>query len=120
MAKIYRPHVPEQDLLLPPSLRERLPENHLAFFVCDLIDQLDLSAITSAYEDEERGYPPPHPAMLTKVSVYGYLRRGLFVAEDRAAVGRRCGVHLHCRAARQSRGKPQQTLGHVRSHGAAP
>src|SRR3990170_1796087 len=72
MAKTYRPYVPEQDLLLPPSLREWLPEDHLAFFVSDLIDQLDLSAITRGYEDEERGYPPYHPVMLTKVLVYAY------------------------------------------------
>jgi transposase len=72
MAKTYRPYVPEQDLLLPPSLREWLPEDHLAFFVSDLIDQLDLSAITSVYENEERGYPPYHPVMLTKVMVYAY------------------------------------------------
>jgi len=72
MAKTYRPYVPEQDLLLPPSLREWLPEGHLAFFVSDLIDQLDLSAITATYEDEERGYPPYHPVMLTKVLVYAY------------------------------------------------
>jgi transposase len=72
MAKTYRPYVPEQDLLLPPSLRDWLPENHLAFFVSDLIDQLDLSAIIAVYEDEERGYPPYHPVMLTKVLVYAY------------------------------------------------
>jgi transposase len=72
MAKTYRPYVPEQDLLLPPSLREWLPEGHLAYFVSDLIDQLDLSAIMAVYEDEERGYPPYHPVMLTKVLVYGY------------------------------------------------
>jgi transposase len=72
MAKTYRPYVPEQDLLLPPSLREWLPEDHLAFFVSDLIDQLDLSAIETVYEDEERGYPPYHPVMLTKVLVYAY------------------------------------------------
>ena len=72
MAKTYRPYVPEQDLLLPPSLRDWLPEDHLAYFVSDLIDHLDLSAITAVYEDEERGYPPYHPAMLTKVLVYGY------------------------------------------------
>jgi transposase len=72
MAKTYRPYMPEQDLLLPPSLRDWLPEGHLAFFVSDLIDQLDLSAITATYEDEERGYPPYHPAMLTKVLVYAY------------------------------------------------
>ena len=72
MAKTYRPYLPEQDLLLPPSLRDWLPENHLAFFVSDLIDQLDVSAITTVYEAEERGYPPYHPVMLTKVLVYGY------------------------------------------------
>src|SRR5713101_6873598 len=72
MAKTYRPYVPEQDLLLPPSLRDWLPEDHLAYFVSDLIDQLDLSAITAVYEDEERGYPPYHPVMLTKMLVYGY------------------------------------------------
>src|ERR1700730_16365759 len=72
MAKTYRPYVPEQDLLLPPSLRDWLPENHLVYFVSDLMDQLDLSAITTVYEDEERGYPPYHPVMLTKVLVYAY------------------------------------------------
>lgn len=72
MAKTYRPYVPEQALLLPPSLREWLPEDHLAYFVSDLIDQLDLSAITTVYEAEERGYPPYHPVMLTKVLVYAY------------------------------------------------
>jgi transposase len=72
MAKTYRPYVPEQDLLLPPSLREWLPEDHLAFFVSDLVDQLDLSAIQAVYEDEDRGYPPYHPVMLTKVLVYAY------------------------------------------------
>jgi transposase len=72
MAKTYRPYVPEQDLLLPPSLRDGLPDDHLAYFVSDLIDQLDLSAITAVYEDEERGFPPYHPVMLTKVLVYAY------------------------------------------------
>jgi transposase len=72
MAKTYRPYLPEQDLLLPPSLRDWLPENHLAYFVSDIIDQVDLTAIESYYEREERGYPPYHPRMMTKVLVYGY------------------------------------------------
>jgi transposase len=72
MAKTYRPYLPEQDFLLPPSLRDWLPDDHLVFFVSDLIDHLDLSAITTVYEDEERGYPPYHPVMLTKVLVYAY------------------------------------------------
>ena len=72
MAKTYRPYVPEQDFLLPPSLRDWLPEDHLAYFVSDVVDDLDLSAITSVYEEEERGYPPYHPVMMTKVLVYAY------------------------------------------------
>src|ERR1700687_2439057 len=72
MTKTFRSYVPEQDLLLPPSLRDWLPENHLAYFVSDVIDQLDLSAVEGYYEREERGYPPYHPRMMTKILVYGY------------------------------------------------
>ena len=72
MAKPYRAYLPEQDLLLPPSLRDWLPENHLAHFVSDVVDQLDLSAIESVYEKEERGQPPYHPQMMTKILLYGY------------------------------------------------
>ena len=80
MAKTYRPYLPEQDFLLPPSPRDWLPDDHLVYFVSDLIDQLDLSAIAAL--SEERGYPPYHPVMLTKVLVYLVLRRGVLVAED--------------------------------------
>jgi transposase len=72
MAKAYPAYLPEQDLLLPPSLRDWLPENHLAHFVSDVVDQLDLGAIESAYETEERGQPPYHPRMMTKILLYGY------------------------------------------------
>ena len=72
MAKTFRSYVPEQNLLLPPSLRDWLPENHLAYFVSDVVDQLDLSAIESMYEAEERGPPPYHPRMMTKILIYGY------------------------------------------------
>src|SRR5260370_21143208 len=72
MAKTYRPYLPDQDFLLPPSLRHWLPEDHLVYFVSDLVDELDLSAILTVYEDEDRGFPPYHPVMLTKVLVYAY------------------------------------------------
>jgi transposase len=72
MAKTYRAYLPEQDFLLPPSPREWLPADHLAYFVSDLVDQLDLAAITAPYEAEARGYPPYHPVMMTKVLVYAY------------------------------------------------
>ena len=72
MTKTYRPYQPEQDFLLPPSLRDWLPENHLAYFVSDLVDQLDLSAIDAVYEKDPRGQPPYDPRMMTKLLVYGY------------------------------------------------
>jgi transposase len=72
MAKTYRTYLLEQDLLLPPSLRDWLPEDHLAYFVSDVVEQLDLSAIESVYEEEERGQPPYHPRMMTKILLYGY------------------------------------------------
>ena len=72
MAKSYRPYLPEQAFLLPPSLREWLPENHLVYFVSDVVDSLDLSALDAVYGDEERGQPPYDPRMMTKVLVYGY------------------------------------------------
>ena len=56
----------------PPSLRDWLPEDHLAYFVSDLIDQVDLRAIEAYYEQEERGYPPYHPRMMSKILEYRY------------------------------------------------
>ena len=64
MGKTYRAYLPEQKLLLPPSLQDWLPENHLAYFVSDVVDQLDLSAIESVYEKEWRGQPPYHPRLM--------------------------------------------------------
>ena len=59
-------------MLLPPSLRDWLPEYQGAYFVSDVVEQLDLSAIESVYEEEERGQPPYHPRMMTKILIYGY------------------------------------------------
>src|ERR1700688_541769 len=72
MPKGYRTYLPEQDLLLPPSLREWLSEDHLVYFVSDVVDQLDLSAMYAVYEKEKRGQPPYDPRLMTKLLVYGY------------------------------------------------
>ena len=72
MSKVYRPYYPDADLLLPPSLREWLPEDHLAYFVSDVVDNLDLSAMDAVYGNEKRGQPPYDPQMMTKVLVYAY------------------------------------------------
>ena len=72
MGKSYRPYLPDQEFLLPPSLRDWLPENHLAYFVSDVVDNLDLSAMEAVYGDEQRGQPPYDPRMMTKLLIYGY------------------------------------------------
>ena len=69
--KTFRPYQPDQLLLLPPSIQEWLPEGHLARFVSEVVDELNLKAIEERYT-EERGYPPYHPRMMVKVLVYGY------------------------------------------------
>ena len=72
MSKTYRPYEPRQSFLLPPSPLDWLPEDHLARFVLDIVDELDLSAVYAHYEREERGYPPHHPKMMAALLLYAY------------------------------------------------
>ena len=60
----FKEYHPNQMFLLPPSLKDWLPEDHLAYFLCDLVDELDLSEIRKAYETGDgRGQPAYHPYM---------------------------------------------------------
>ncbi|MEO8975374.1 MAG: IS1182 family transposase, partial [Casimicrobiaceae bacterium] len=68
----YVPYVPEQPFLLPPSLLEWLPQGHLAYFISDTVDALDLSAFHARYANGGPRNQPFHPAMMVKVLVYGY------------------------------------------------
>jgi transposase len=72
MSKTFRPYEPEQTFLMPASMKEWLPSDHLAYFISDIVDQLDLSKIMDRYAGDERGYPPYHPRMMVKVLLYAY------------------------------------------------
>jgi transposase len=72
MEKRYKTYEPEQSILFPPNIKDWLPEDHLANFVSDVVDQLDLSAIEAVYEKDFRGQPPYNPRMMTKLLLYGY------------------------------------------------
>ena len=72
MPTTFRPYQPDQSLLLPPSLREWLPEGHLADHVGDLVEGLDLSAFYERYEGDGRRKSPYEPGMMLKVLIYGY------------------------------------------------
>jgi transposase len=72
--KDYRflPYEPEKPLLMPPDMRKWLPDDHLALFISDVVDTLDLTEITDKYLHLEGGHPAYHPAMMVKLLFYGY------------------------------------------------
>lgn len=68
----FRAYFPDQDFLLPPTIREWVPEDHLANFINETIDALDLSPILDDYDNSDGGQAPFHPVMMTKLLVYAY------------------------------------------------
>jgi transposase len=72
MSRNYRTYEPDQTLLFPPSVRDWLPEEHLAFFISDTIDALEVSAFDERYGDAGPGNQAFDPRMMLKVLVYAY------------------------------------------------
>jgi transposase len=72
MPTTFRPYAPDQSLLLPPSLRDWLPEGHLAFFVADTVAALDLGVFYAPYEGDGRRNQPFDPQMMVTVLLYAY------------------------------------------------
>lgn len=66
----FRPIDRNTDFLLPPSVQEWLPEDHLARYIASVVENLDLSEIERAYAG--RGSEAYHPAMLLSLLIYGY------------------------------------------------
>ena len=86
MAQLFEPYDPDQGLLLPPSLNDWLPEGHLARFISETVDELDLSALFKKYRQREdgRGRIAYHPRMMLKVLIYAY-SEGFFSSRKIAA-----------------------------------
>jgi transposase len=72
MAATYLPYEPRQMILLPEAIQDWLPEGHLAHFINDAVDSLDLGAFHARYDKDGPRNQPFHPAMMVKVLVYGY------------------------------------------------
>jgi transposase len=63
----------DQPFLLPPSLQDWLPENHLARFIAEVMNELDLSSIYASYERSDgRGLAAYHPTLMARLLLYGY------------------------------------------------
>ena len=73
MNKRFRFCSHDQPFLLPPSLQDWLPENHLARFIADVMNELDLSSIYASYERSDgRGLAAYHPVLMARLLLYGY------------------------------------------------
>ena len=70
MSSKFQPINCDTPYLLPPSVRDWLPEKHLARFVVEIVDPLDLNPLLTRYEDG--GKQPYHPAMLLALLFFGY------------------------------------------------
>ncbi|HEX3140934.1 MAG TPA: IS1182 family transposase [Rhizobacter sp.] len=84
MPASYLPYDPQQQRLLPDALQDWLPEGHLAYFISDSVDSLDLSAFHARYAKGGPRNQPFHPAMMVKVLIYGYAT-GTFSSRKLAA-----------------------------------
>ena len=67
----YRPYEPQQEMLLPASLQDWLPRGHLAYFIGDAVDALDLNAFYAHYAGGGARNQPFHPAMMVKLLEMG-------------------------------------------------
>jgi len=70
--KRFKPYQPNQLFLLPPDMKQWLPEDHLVYFIMDVVNQLDLSAIYCCYDNSKGGQPPFDPRMMIALLLYSY------------------------------------------------
>ncbi len=101
----------EQELLLPPSLRDWLPEGHLAWFVLEMIEEIDLAAIYRAYRPDGQGRAAHEPAMMTALFLYAYA-----VGErSTRAIERRCVEDVAFRVIAANRAPDHTTISRFRA-----
>jgi len=68
----FKPYEPNQLLLLPPDMRDWLPEGHPVYFMMEVVGQLDLGAIYRRYDNSRGGQPPFDPTMMVSLLLYAY------------------------------------------------
>src|SRR5438309_8660308 len=88
MAQNFLPVDRDQLYLMPPSVRDWLPEDHFAWFILDMVDELDLSSFLVAYREDGRGRAAYHPAVLGSGTALCLLHRRALELADRAPLPR--------------------------------
>jgi transposase len=100
----------EQDFLMPPSLREWLPAGHLAWFMLDVVERLDLDAFRGVYRADGSGRPAHDPAMMVALLLYAYA-----VGERSSRrIERRCAEDVAFRVIAANRAPDHSTISRFR------
>lgn len=91
MSTSYLPYEPQQQRLMPDALQDWLPEGHLAYFISDTVDRLDLSGFHARYAKGGPRNQPFHPLMMVKVDLtrFNGLFRGAIPHSDFLLIGQR-------------------------------
>ena len=93
MAYNFLPVERDQSFLLPPSMRDWLPEDHLAFFILDVVEQMDLKPFFLRYRDDGWGAPAHDPKMMVALLLYAYC----IGERSSRRIERRCNEDVACR-----------------------
>ena len=101
----------EQELLLPPSLREWLPEGHLAWFVLDAVEAIDLHAFYAGYRQDGHGRAAHDPAMMVALLLYSYA----IGERSSRAIERRCQEDVASRVICANRVPDHATIARFRA-----
>lgn len=110
MDPFFRPYTPDQQFLLPPSLRDWLAEDHLAYFISDTVDALDLGLFLKRYRSERSGNVAYHPALMCKLLLYGYAT-GVFSSRK---IARACETDIAFRVLAAGDAPSHRTLARFR------
>ena len=110
MAQNFLPCDREQELLLPPSLREWLPEDHLAWFVIDAVEALELGAFYADYREDGWGRAAHEPAMMLALLMYAYA----IGERSSRAIERRCQEDIAFRVICANRAPDHATIARFR------
>jgi transposase len=100
----------EQGFLLPPDVREWLPEGHLAWLILDAVAEMDLSAFYAAYRRDGWGRPAYDPAMMVALLLYSYAR----AERSSRGIERRCSEDVAYRVISANRVPDHSTLARFR------
>src|SRR5215207_4240134 len=83
----------EQAFLMPPDVRDWLPEGHLAWFIIDSVEAMDLAAFYGPYRQDGHGRPAYEPSMMVALLLYAYARG----VRSARAIERACEEDVACR-----------------------